>query len=117
MSVIVCCNDLAPNVCVFLSLRGPWNALSPIPENNAIAVDEQVILLIYGYNQLLFFISVFFCKWDVLPNCQKENLIYFNHGGLLWLLLVYFNLTDISSTYIMHINDGTLVRVFLYVQL
>lgn len=25
-----------------LSVRGPWGALSPIPENNAVAVDTQV---------------------------------------------------------------------------
>lgn len=30
---------------MFSSLRGPWNALSPIPENNAIAVDDQVFYL------------------------------------------------------------------------
>ena len=27
---------------LLLSFRGPWGALSPIPENNAIAVNTQV---------------------------------------------------------------------------
>lgn len=62
--VIDFCNDLALDVCLFLFLRGPWNSLSPIPENNAIAVDDQVFLLVHGYNYLngffvLLFIFVF----------------------------------------------------------
>lgn len=48
----------------FFFLRGPWNSLSPIPENNAIAVDDQVfnsftVTIICSAFFVLIFISVF----------------------------------------------------------
>lgn len=56
----------------FLFLRGPWNSLSPIPENNAIAVDDQVFLLVHGYNYLNgFFVLLFIFCFFMSEMCYK----------------------------------------------
>ncbi|XP_073289807.1 uncharacterized protein [Primulina huaijiensis] len=59
-----------------LYLRGPWGALSPIPENNAMTVDCQIITgsedgvaRIWGVLNLLYDQDIMILhSWEVHPN-------------------------------------------------
>ena len=51
--------------------RGPWGALSPIPENNAIAVDSQVWITLPAFRS------------NAAPACLIK------YAALTWLGLFY----------------------------
>lgn len=74
---------------ILLSRRGPWNALSPIPENNAIAVDNQVFINFF-FQCFAFFLvrarkcaCVFIYCFQCIIYCQTFSFqVFFGVSGI-----------------------------------